>query len=277
MASKRKLKHKHLRKLASGPAKGCDVSSYQGVIDWKTLSGNAEFVIIRATDGAHFVDKYFATNWQAARDNNIPRGAYHFFRPTQDIDEQVQNFVSAVGALKSDDLGVVLDLEAPENWATIEESKRVGLAVQWLDGVEQALGVTPMIYLSPNFVAGTLGAAAAPVLAKYPLWIANYNVSQPTIPSPWSTYVFWQYSDTGRLSGINGDVDLDVASATSLADMQSHVKKNRKTKSEIKRQSKKKKKAAKKSDKHECSTHKCKQHKQSDKHTHSHKHECSQH
>jgi lysozyme len=227
MASTKKLQQKQAKSLASGPVQGCDVSSYQGVIDWSALSKDKDFVIIRATDGAHFVDKHFATNWPAAKANNIPRGAYHFFRPTQDINEQIQNFVSAVGSLDQDDLGVVLDLEAPENWATIEQSQRVGLALQWCDGVEKALGVTPVIYLSPNFVAQVLGTNYAQALKKYPLWIANYNVAQPTIPSPWTTYVFWQYSDTGRVAGITGDVDLDVSNGSSLTDLQTHVKQNR--------------------------------------------------
>lgn len=258
MASTKKSKQKQANALASGPVQGCDVSSYQGVIDWSALSKDKDFVIIRATDGAHFVDKYFATNWQAAKANNIPRGAYHFFRPTQDINEQIQNFVSAVGSLDEGDLGVVLDLEAPENWATIEQSQRVGLALQWCDGVEKALGVTPVIYLSPNFVSQTLGTSFAQALKKYPLWIANYNVAQPTIPSPWTTYVFWQYSDTGSVAGITGDVDLDVSNGSSLTDLQTHVKQNRTTakKNKSKDKSKKKDKKGKKSKKDKSKKHK---------------------
>ena len=46
-------------------------------------------------------------------------------------------------------------------------------------------------------------------MAEYPLWIANWGVSKPGIPGKWTSYVYWQYSDAGSVSGINGRVDLD--------------------------------------------------------------------
>src|SRR5207247_1132521 len=42
---------------------------------------------------------------------------------------------------------------------------------------------------------------------SYPLWIANYGVSSPKIPNGWTAWNFWQYSQSGACSGVNGDVD----------------------------------------------------------------------
>src|SRR5205807_5096882 len=75
-------------------------------------------------------------------------------------------------------------------------------------------GVTPILYTSPAFLSsyGTLG--------KYPLWVANYGVSCPTVPSAWTSYSFWQSTGTGSLSALSGAVDLDTFNG-SLSDLSS--------------------------------------------------------
>lgn len=190
---------------------GIDVSSYQGDIDWATVAKSQKFVFIKATESSHFVDRRFAANWKSARAAGILRGAYHFFRPQVAVADQVANFVSTVGRLQSDDLAPVLDLEVPADWKNIEQSQRVKLALAWLEGVEEKLGVKPIVYLSPSFVRDVLGTANADALKGYTLWIANYtSANAPRVPAPWTDWTFWQYSETGKVPGINdGNVDLD--------------------------------------------------------------------
>ncbi len=47
-------------------------------------------------------------------------------------------------------------------------------------------------------------------LAAYPLWIADYGVAEPTLPNGWTTWLLWQYSETGTVQGIDCPVDLDL-------------------------------------------------------------------
>jgi len=79
---------------------------------------------------------------------------------------------------------------------------------KWLDVIQQNLGRSPIIYTSANFWNTALGGTSA--FAGYPLWVAHYTShAAPNIPSGFSDYLFWQYSDSGSVSGIKGNVDMD--------------------------------------------------------------------
>src|SRR5207245_9703027 len=67
--------------------------------------------------------------------------------------------------------------------------------------------------------AGTYPVTSA-AFASYPLWVANYGATCPSMPVGWSQWKFWQTSSTGSVSGITGAVDLDEFNGT-LADLMS--------------------------------------------------------
>ena len=199
--------------------KGIDVSSYQSKIDWKQVKdAGYEFAFLKASEGVDWVDPTFAANRSAARDAGLAVGYYHYFRPNDAVDAQVKNFVSTVGKAEPNSLRLVIDAEDPSMWNPYTVQQRAQMIQDWCSGVQKALGVTPQIsiYASPSFVNQIL--QNAPGLSKYSLWIANYNVAEPNVPKPWSTWDFWQYSDSGNVPGISagGGVDLDMYSGTSL-------------------------------------------------------------
>jgi LysM repeat protein len=113
------------------------------------------------------------------------------------------------------ELPAVLDLETNDGQA---KGKIIPRVKTWLDLVEAAFGRKPMIYSRANFLQDYFSEAGGgpPSWAKdYPLWLAQYpNVyvegSQPTLPRGWFQWTFWQYSQTGRVNGINARVDLSV-------------------------------------------------------------------
>lgn len=96
----------------------------------------------------------------------------------------------------------------------VEESMGVSAATlisnltQFLEELQKASGWMPMIYTDPNFWNG-LGTTAC---GGYPLWVAEYGVTQPTLPAGWTSWAFWQHSESGSVPGIQGAVDLDVFS-----------------------------------------------------------------
>lgn len=153
------------------------------------------------------MDRSFDRHWQGARNAGLLRGAYHFFRPLAPASAQANLFLRVVQDLQPGDLPPVLDLEAPEDWTSIPFQNRAALAIAWLEAVEQRLGTTPIVYLSPSFATDVLGNAAA--LARYPVWLAHYTQSEtPLIPRPWNSWTFWQHSN-GRARGIPVPVDLN--------------------------------------------------------------------
>jgi len=60
-------------------------------------------------------------------------------------------------------------------------------------------------------------------LAAYPLWVADYEVDQPSLPQGWTTWLLWQNSEDGTVAGVDGAVDLDEVNGT-LADLQAVTK-----------------------------------------------------
>lgn len=207
---------------------GIDVSSSQGLVDWKAVIGAGKaFAFARATIGGHQVDSRFSVNWQDMSDARILRGAYHFFWPLTPWQDQATNFMNTVGALSEGDLPPVLDLEEAisksdplkrDAWKNIPADQRLPIIQNWLAQVEQGLGLRPMIYTRQNFIESLLADSVA-TLATYALWIAHYKVPVPSVPPNWTSWTFWQYSETGGVDGVEGKVDCDRFSG-SLDDLQ---------------------------------------------------------
>lgn len=188
---------------SSGNAQGIDVSHYQGTVSWSSVrQAGIEFAFAKATDGLSWVDPEFATNWPAMKAAALLRGAYHFYEPADDAAEQAEFFLKNV-QLVSGDLPPALDVEkAPASGTDLWEGVET-----WLQAVAKATGVQPFLYMDPTF-ANEYKAPAS--LAAYPLWIADYGVDQPTLPTGWTAWQIWQHSESGTVSGVTGTVDLDL-------------------------------------------------------------------
>lgn len=213
------MKRKH--KYADRP-QGIDVSHHNGSIDWKKVKASGvEFVFIKASEGGTYQDPTFKRNWQAAKAAGLLRGAYHFFRPGVSVAKQVANFTAAVGNLEPGDLPPVLDVENPVLWEGLSPKTSADMSIAWMDAVEKQVGLKPIVYAGFYFIRDTLGADSR--LAAYPLWLAQYRKNDPNVPKPYSTWTFWQYTESGRCDGITGNVDRNYFNGSS-ADLQKLTK-----------------------------------------------------
>ena len=184
---------------------GVDVSYYQGNVDWaRAKAAGVGFAFIRVSDGAVFHDPKFAKNWANAQAAGVIRGAYQFFRPAQDVAEQADMMIAAIGSYTPGDLPPVLDVEATGGLAAKTIASKVKA---WVDRVQAQLGVTPIVYTGKYFWRDQVGGAKT--FDANPLWIAQYTSKCPDLPSPWTRWTFWQNSDRGAIDGIPGKVDLD--------------------------------------------------------------------
>jgi lysozyme len=206
--------------------RGIDVSSNQGDIDWNAVSqSDLGFAFSRATIGGHQTDSQFRDSWNGIRNFALMRGAYHYFWPLTPWQEQATNFTGAVGALESGDLPPVLDLEEAflktdphhDVWADITYDERLPMIQNWLNEVLLELGMRPIVYTRQNFIERLLGDGVEAISDSL-LWIEHYDVPEPRIPKVWSSWHFWQQTDTGEVDGIRGHVDLDGFSG-SAADL----------------------------------------------------------
>lgn len=184
---------------------GIDVSYWQGTIDWQRVAGDGiDFAFIRLSYGEIFRDPKFDANWAGAKAAGITRGAYQFFKPSQDIDLQAQIMIDAMADRNPGDLPPVLDVEVTDGYSATSMKAKID---KWVTKVQGALGVTPIIYSGSYFwrdqVAGSKDESANP------FWIAQYTTKCPNLPLPWEQWTLWQYSSRGSVAGIRGYVDLD--------------------------------------------------------------------
>lgn len=204
-----------IRNAGAARLLGIDVSRYQGTVDWaKVKAAGCKFAFIKATEGRTWVDPMFARNWRELKEKGIPRGAYHFFRTDAPLQAQIDNFCNTVGSLEAGDLPPVLDVEVPSFWNHLSVKQRLDLVNGWQRGVEQKLGVKPIIYLSTSFATDVLKGDQT--LAAYILWLAHYTAQpNPRVPAPWTTWDFWQWSENGTIDGIKDQkVDMNFFNGT---------------------------------------------------------------
>ena len=196
---------------------GIDVSYWNAGIDWpKVRAAGQRYVFAKATEGDSYADPTFDDNWRGAKSAGLLRGAYHFFHCNLDPKKQANKFTDYVKSMNDDgELPPVLDLETSDGQT---KDKIISRVKTWLDLVENAFNKKPIIYSRAYFLQDNFSeiGGGPPAWAKdYPLWLAQYpNVyvegSQPALPRGWFKWTFWQYSQTGRVNGINAKVDLDV-------------------------------------------------------------------
>ena len=192
---------------------GVDVSHYQGTIDWSQVaSSGRQFAFAKATEGQTYNDPTFTTNRSGAKGAGLHFGAYHFARPdtsANDAKLEADHFAGVAG-YHSGEIAPTLDLE--DSGGLSVDQLRV-----WVDTFLQELkvktGVKGTIYTSPNFWKTYMGDTTYFANHGYKLlWIANWDVSQPSVPgNNWGGYgwTFWQWTDNETVPGISVPVDGD--------------------------------------------------------------------
>lgn len=179
--------------------RGIDVSHNQGRVDWSSVpKHDVDFVYLKATDGITFTDPMYQQNVRQLQALNLVSGAYHFFEPNDDPLAQAQHFLRTVRGARHR-LPPVLDVEITKD-ITAETIRNRALA--WLKAVEKELGCQPVIYTYGDFWNDNLGDE----FRGYRLWLADY-AAEPKLPRGVDQYYMWQYTQTGRVRGVNGHVD----------------------------------------------------------------------
>lgn len=172
---------------------GVDTSHYEASFDFaKAVADGCVFMMTKISDGVSEIDPTRATLTQSAKAAGIVyRGGYHFFRANESVPNQVSLYLANVQPLNLE-MPCILDCETASQMGMPLTTVR-SAALEFLQAVEQATGRTPMIYGGESFLQSlNLGDE----FLRYPLWLADY--SHPLVPSPWATYTFWQYTESGE-------------------------------------------------------------------------------
>lgn len=191
---------------------GIDVSRYQNNISWDLVKDMEDkgvklhFAFMKATEGINLYDPKFYNNWKNAKKNGVIRGAYHYFKPSYSGKDQAKTFFKKVD-LEPGDLPPVLDVEETGNVSSKIFIQRIQ---EWLDDTELKYGIKPIIYTNPSLY----NKFFKNIFDDYPLWVAHYKTNEPGVKREWQ---FWQHSETGRVDGINANVDFNVFYGDSTA------------------------------------------------------------
>lgn len=195
------------------PVKGIDVSSYQGEINWQTLSSqNIQFAFIKATEGSSYKDPCFDFNFSEAQKTNLRIGAYHFFSYDSSGETQAENFISTVPKIKGM-LPPVVDLEFygdKEKHLPDKKSTQTELNIL-LNKLEKHYGLRPILYVTEKsyklYIAGNY--------QEYDIWIRNV-ITRPSLSNN-RAWTFWQYTNREKLEGYNGKekyIDMNIFKGT---------------------------------------------------------------
>lgn len=187
--------------------KGIDVSSHQGKIDWgKVKASGVQFAILRAGYGKISTqkDSCFESNYAGAKAAGIPVGAYwySYAMTPEEARKEADVFLEVIKG-KQFEYPVFYDVEEQKQF-NLGKDKVSAIIRAFLEEVESA-GYWVGLYMSASPLSSYV---ADTIKQRYCIWVANYGVSQPSYAG---AYGLWQYSCTGRVDGINGNVDLDYS------------------------------------------------------------------
>ncbi|MDP3959116.1 MAG: GH25 family lysozyme [Pseudorhodobacter sp.] len=195
------------------PVHGIDTSRFQTTIDWPTArAAGVSFAWLKATEGGDRLDPAFTANWRAAARAGVPRGAYHFFYFCRPAVEQARWFIAHVPRVTGA-LPPVLDIEwtpfSPTctlrpNAATVRAE-----AEAFMTTLERHYGQRPLIYTTVDFFRDNQMWR----LAGHEFWLRSV-AAHPAETFAGQHWTFWQYSGTGLVPGIAGEVDLNVFSGS---------------------------------------------------------------
>ena len=184
---------------------GIDISKYQNpdLIDYNKIADQVDFVIMRIGFG-WLKDIHFERHYLEFTQRGKRIGGYHFPLDTR-LQEQANMVKQALDG-KRIEVGLWVDVEA-----TYQSRSEINAYIPLL---ESTLDTEAGVYTSYSKWLEVMQNETR--WASRRLWVANYGVFVPKLPSPWKKWCVWQYSSTGRLNGYSGNLDLDWANAECL-------------------------------------------------------------
>lgn len=183
---------------------GIDISEWQGNINFKEVKkAGIDVVYIRAGQGFSYKDSMFERNYEEAKKNGFKIGVYHYVtaRSVEDAKLQAKFFVSLISNKKID-CKLAMDFET---FGNLDNSEINEVALAYLKELEELSKKEVIVYSNTYSAKYRFNSK----VAQYPLWVAQYGVNEPQDNGKWKNWEGFQYSSTGKVSGIKGNVDLD--------------------------------------------------------------------
>ena len=196
-----------------GTMVGIDISKWQGEVDFqKVKEAGCEFVIMRIgvmkdKDSELVKDKTFDTNYRNAKQAGLKIGIY-VYSEANNVNTAISNAEFIINELNGDKL----DFPIAFDWESWSYFNSMEMNLHMLNEMYEAFskrledaGYETMLYGSQNYLNN-----AWMTLKDYKLWVARYSEQHPEITNGGREYIMWQNSNTGKIDGIDGEVDFDI-------------------------------------------------------------------
>jgi len=206
---KHKPPKKHDHRKPKGPAWGIDISSNNGCsIDFaKVRADGASFAVTKATEGANYVNPCFGrAQLRSIGAAHLVPGVYHWLSFGGASGKAQAAFFAAAIGHAGYGKGFLMPFVDVEEQTSVSDATACRTLGEFVHTIKKVLGEKPIIYTFPSYIPEHLSGCR--FLNHYLLWIAHLGVSHPDVPSPWSTWALWQYTWTGKVAGVAGDVDV---------------------------------------------------------------------
>ena len=190
---------------------GIDVSKWNGSIDWNAVKNSGvSYVIIRvgyrgSSQGALIEDPKFRTNIKGATSVGLKVGVYFFTQAVDEV-EAVQEASMVLDRISGYKISypVFLDVEGSGGRGDqIDSATRTAVCKAFCNTIQNA-GYTAGVYANKTWLSQKMDAGA---LSAYKIWLAQYAAA----PTYSGRYDLWQYKSNGKVSGISGNVDLNLS------------------------------------------------------------------
>jgi GH25 family lysozyme M1 (1,4-beta-N-acetylmuramidase) len=201
--------------ILTAKVSGLDISAYQHVgspIDWGLLAADGNrFVAIEVSEGTYYVNRYYRSDARAATRSGLAALPYVFANPSRASGKATASFALKAAGSARGRSPLVVDLENdPYQKQDDCYSLEIPPMIAWITGfigeAKALTGQLPVIYTTADWWEECTGDTAK--FRQAALWLAAYQGTPPTAPSPWPHWTFLQYNNEGTLPGV-GQTDLD--------------------------------------------------------------------
>lgn len=181
--------------------KGIDISNHQPSVDFNALKNSVQVVIMKATEGVTYKDPLLESHYQKAKEAGFPVGFYHFMSERTSPSGQAEAFYKAI---KDKQYEILPCLDIETNNQNRSSSQITDRCLEFLNKFKELSAIDCMIYTGGYFGRDNLDSR----IKRYKAWIAHYGVSSP-METGFSNVVGHQYTSSGNVHGISGNVDLN--------------------------------------------------------------------
>ena len=197
-------------------ARGIDVSSYNGILNWTTIANaGVDFAILRAGSSLSGKDANFDINYRDARNAGLDIGVYYYVEATsvEEILVAAEDLKKIING-KQFEYPIYLDIEKDELGAALGKGLLTNMCISFIEKL-QSDGYFAALYTNNNWLENFYNKDL--VLRRYDVWYARYLPLEDICDPEWSlekygaTMGMWQYTNMGVIDGIDGVFDLNLS------------------------------------------------------------------